>query len=68
MSPTGQYRAAAVEAGADGFLAKSSFLTETPIGLALGGVDFTNLFVSLSGQAYATLAAAKPGTIKPSSQ
>jgi large conductance mechanosensitive channel len=30
-----------------------------PIGLALKGVDFTNLFVSLSGQRYATLAAAK---------
>jgi large conductance mechanosensitive channel len=30
-----------------------------PVGLALGGVDFSNLFVSLSGQQYATLAAAK---------
>lgn len=30
-----------------------------PIGLALKGVDFTNLFVSLSGQSYPTLAAAK---------
>ena len=30
-----------------------------PIGLALKGVDFTNLFVSLTGQSYASLAAAK---------
>ncbi|HEY7517855.1 MAG TPA: large conductance mechanosensitive channel protein MscL [Methylomirabilota bacterium] len=30
-----------------------------PIGLALKGVDFTNLFVSLSGQSYPSLAAAK---------
>jgi large conductance mechanosensitive channel len=30
-----------------------------PIGLALKGVDFTNLFVSLGGQRHATLAAAK---------
>ncbi len=30
-----------------------------PIGLVLGRVDFTNLFVSLSGQPYPTLAAAK---------
>jgi large conductance mechanosensitive channel len=30
-----------------------------PIGLALKGIDFTNLFVSLTGQAYPTLAAAK---------
>ncbi|HEX5813743.1 MAG TPA: large conductance mechanosensitive channel protein MscL [Methylomirabilota bacterium] len=30
-----------------------------PIGLALNGVDFTNLFVSLTGQSYASLAAAK---------
>jgi len=30
-----------------------------PVGLALGNVDFSNLFVSLSGQQYATLAAAK---------
>ena len=30
-----------------------------PIGLALKGVDFTNLFVSLGGQRYPTLAAAK---------
>jgi large conductance mechanosensitive channel len=29
-----------------------------PIGLALGGVDFTNLFVDLSGRGYATLAEA----------
>ena len=30
-----------------------------PIGLALGGVDFTNLFIDLSGRGYATLAEAK---------
>jgi large conductance mechanosensitive channel len=30
-----------------------------PIGLALGRVDFTNLFLNLSGQPYASLAEAK---------
>ena len=30
-----------------------------PIGMLLGGVDFTNYFVTLSGQAFPTLAAAK---------
>ena len=30
-----------------------------PIGKLLGGVDFTNFFVSLTGQTYASLAAAK---------
>ena len=30
-----------------------------PLGLALGGVDFTNLFVDLSGVGYATLAEAR---------
>ena len=30
-----------------------------PIGLALKGVDFTSLFVSLTGQSYPSLAAAK---------
>ena len=30
-----------------------------PIGLLVGGLDFTNLFVSLSGEHYASLAAAK---------
>ena len=30
-----------------------------PIGLLLGNVDFTNLFVSLSGESYPSLAAAK---------
>ncbi|HUG80796.1 MAG TPA: large-conductance mechanosensitive channel protein MscL [Bryobacterales bacterium] len=30
-----------------------------PIGLALGNVDFSNLFINLGGQTYATLAEAK---------
>jgi large conductance mechanosensitive channel len=30
-----------------------------PIGLLLGGVDFSNLFISLSGQSYPSLASAK---------
>ena len=30
-----------------------------PIGLLLGGVDFSNIFISLTGQSYPTLAAAK---------
>jgi large conductance mechanosensitive channel len=30
-----------------------------PIGLALGGVDFSNLFINLSGQNYPSIAAAK---------
>src|SRR5215510_13668697 len=30
-----------------------------PIGLALGGVDFSNLFVNLSGKDYPSVAAAK---------
>lgn len=30
-----------------------------PIGLLLGGVDFANLFISLNGQAYASLADAQ---------
>ena len=30
-----------------------------PIGLILGGVDFKDLFISLNGQSYPTLAAAK---------
>jgi large conductance mechanosensitive channel len=30
-----------------------------PIGMALGHVDFKDLFISLNGQSYATLAAAK---------
>ncbi|MBZ0300720.1 MAG: large conductance mechanosensitive channel protein MscL [Anaerolineae bacterium] len=30
-----------------------------PIGLLLGGVDFSNLFIDLSGQGYASLAAAQ---------
>src|SRR5688572_3596172 len=30
-----------------------------PIGLVLGGIDFSNLFLNLSGTPYATLAAAQ---------
>ena len=30
-----------------------------PVGLALKGVDFANLFISLTGQSYPTIAAAK---------
>lgn len=30
-----------------------------PLGLLLGGVDFSNLYINLSGQAYESLAAAK---------
>jgi len=40
----------------------SSLVTDVimpPIGLLLHGVDFSNLFVSLTGQSYATLADAK---------
>lgn len=40
----------------------SSLVTDVimpPIGLLLNGVDFSNLFVSLTGQSYATLAEAQ---------
>ena len=40
----------------------SSFVADVimpPIGLLLGGVDFSNLFINLSGASYATLAAAE---------
>ncbi len=40
----------------------ASFVTDVlmpPVGLLLGRVDFSNLFVSLTGDAYPTLAAAK---------
>lgn len=40
----------------------TSFVSDVlmpPIGLALGRVDFSNLFVTLSAQSYPTLAAAK---------
>jgi large conductance mechanosensitive channel len=40
----------------------TSFVTDIlmpPIGLALGRVDFTNLFVNLTGQPHPTVAAAK---------
>jgi large conductance mechanosensitive channel len=30
-----------------------------PIGMAMGGIDFSNLFISLNGQAYPSLAAAQ---------
>ena len=40
----------------------SSFVADVlmpPIGLLLGGLDFSSLFISLSGQAFPTVAAAK---------
>ncbi len=40
----------------------TSFTTDIlmpPIGLALGGVDFSNLFINLSSKHYPTIAAAK---------
>lgn len=40
----------------------SSFVNDIlmpPIGLALGGVDFANLFINLSGEEFASLAAAQ---------
>lgn len=40
----------------------SSFVADVltpPLGLLLGGIDFTNLFVNLSGGGYATMEAAK---------
>ena len=40
----------------------SSFVNDVimpPIGLLVGNVDFSNLFINLSGQSYASLAAAK---------
>ena len=40
----------------------SSFVGDVlmpPIGLLLGGIDFSNLFISLSGQSFDTLAAAQ---------
>lgn len=42
----------------------SSFVNDIlmpPLGLLMGKVDFTNLFVTLSGQTFSTLAAAKAG-------
>jgi large conductance mechanosensitive channel len=38
-----------------------SDLIMPPIGMALGRVDFSNLFVALNGQTYASLADAKKG-------
>ena len=37
-----------------------------PIGKLLGGVDFKDFFVSLSGQSFPTLAAARPPAPRPS--
>jgi large conductance mechanosensitive channel len=40
----------------------TSFVSDVlmpPIGLAFGRIDFSNLFINLSGQAYPTVAAAK---------
>ena len=40
----------------------SSFVNDVimpPLGLLIGNVDFSNLFVNLSGEAYATIAAAE---------
>lgn len=40
----------------------TSFVSEVlmpPIGLLLGGLDFSNMFINLSGEAYATLEQAK---------
>ena len=54
--------AVAVAVGAAFGKVVTSFVNDVlmpPIGLALGRVDFTNLFVSLSGQPYPSLAAAK---------
>lgn len=33
----------------------------SPLGMALGKMDFSNLFISLNGKEYATLEAAKKG-------
>jgi len=45
----------------------SSLVTDVvmpPVGLALGGVDFSNMFITLSGQVYPSLEAAKAaGTV-----
>lgn len=47
--------------GAFGTIVKSlvSDVLMPPIGLMLGGIDFTNIFVTLKGDEYSTLAAAK---------
>jgi large conductance mechanosensitive channel len=52
---------AVVIGGAFGTIVKSfvADIIMPPIGLLLGGVDFTNLFIDLSGVGYATLAAAQ---------
>ena len=39
-----------------------------PIGLALGGVNFADMFVSLSGQSYPTLAAALAAPAAPTTK
>lgn len=52
---------AVVIGGAFGAIVKSfvSDILMPPIGLLLGNVDFTNLFINLSGGTYTTLAAAQ---------
>jgi large conductance mechanosensitive channel len=52
---------AVILAGAFGKIV-TSFVNDIlmpPIGMLLGGVDFTNLYISLNGQTYASLAAAQ---------
>ena len=56
------YLAVAVVLGAAFGAIVTSFVNDLlmpPLGLALGRVNFTDLFVTLSGQSYPTLAAAK---------
>ncbi len=52
---------AVIIGGAFGAIVKSlvNDVIMPPIGLLLGGVDFANLFIDLSGEGYATLAAAQ---------
>ena len=52
---------AVIIGGAFGVIVKSlvNDVIMPPIGLLLGGVDFANLFIDLSGEGYATLAAAQ---------
>ncbi len=52
---------AVIIGGAFGAIVKSlvSDIIMPPIGVLLGGVDFANLFIDLSGEGYASLAAAQ---------